>query len=54
MNIEGFFPNLALVEFRTKLIRIMRGPGEYEYFVKRQGSKIFENCDLTHKSNDEY
>ena len=28
MNIEVFFfPNLALVEFRSKCIRIMRGPG---------------------------
>ena len=27
MNIWGFFPNLALVEYHTKWIRIMRGPG---------------------------
>ena len=27
MNIEGFFQNLALVEFYTKWIRIMWGPG---------------------------
>ena len=27
MNIWGFFPDLALVEYHTKWIRIMRGPG---------------------------
>jgi hypothetical protein len=26
MNILGFFPKLALVEFRTNRIRIKRGP----------------------------
>ena len=29
MNILGFFQKLALVEFRTKWIRIKRGPGVY-------------------------
>ena len=31
MNIWGLLPNLALVEYRTKWIRIMRGPGESQF-----------------------
>ena len=32
MNTWGFFPDLALVEYRTNWICIMQGPGVYQNF----------------------
>ncbi len=46
MNILGFFSNLALVEFRTKWIRIMRGPGVPR--IRRNKAHFSQCCGSTY------
>ena len=51
MNILGVFPKFALVEFRTKRIRINRGPGVLQRVKLKTGQK-FTKAYIVHWSDD--
>jgi hypothetical protein len=51
VNICGFFSNIALVEYRTKWIRIMRGPGVLRHWnsnVCNMGWNLLWRSSLLH------